>query len=92
MHDRCKKCGIYGLVEGHHPLPVRWWGGRKKDRRSNPWTVPLCLKCHSQADKVTLDIDADFGIVSECEARRFKDVFVDAFVLFMNQKKEIRNG
>lgn len=84
MHGKCIKCSVYGLIEKHHPLPRRWFGGKKRDGRRNPWTEPLCPKCHSKADEITLDIDADFGITNECEARHLKDVFIDAFVIFMN--------
>ena len=86
MHGKCTRCNKYGLIENHHPLPRRWFGGRKRDGRRNSWTEPLCPKCHFQADLITKDIDADFGITNHCEGVKMKDVFIDAFVMFMNKQ------
>jgi hypothetical protein len=77
MHGQCLKCKTYGLVEKHHPLPRRWWG-------SNSWTEPLCRRCHQRADNLTLDIDADFGVIEPREGQKLKDVFIEVFVTFMN--------
>lgn len=90
MHGQCIKCRFYGIVEKHHPLPCRWFGGRRKDKKQNSWTETLCPKCHYEADEITLVIDADYGITNECEARYYKQVFIDAFSLFMNQEVRIK--
>jgi hypothetical protein len=80
MKGICLKCGIYDDVEHHHILPRRWFG----NGRINNWTEPLCKPCHTEADRITLDIDSQFQIQCGQSARQIKDLYGKEFVRWMN--------
>lgn len=86
MKGVCLKCSRYEDTEQHHVLPRRWFG----NGRINNWTERLCKPCHTEADRITLEIDQRFQIQNAQSAKQVKDLYSREFVRWINSCAKCR--